>query len=207
MATAEQMAYLVGKNIVAFPNWTNRLDTTQVSLITEVYFEDLGHYPYDLLSAAFTKCRQESGREFAPSTGEIRGAVEEIQMRVEGIPTDLKAWDEICRMPSNMEKLISGENPDGSIYKEKIKLTWSHSLLGDISRMLGFPDFPRRKNGAFENEALDRAHFMKFYRQEISTYLNRKTEHPQVIDYIESTQSNQLGTGNAIQSLAEGMKK
>jgi len=207
MTNAKQVAILVSKLMVAYPNWIAKLDQEQIKLIGEVYFEALGHYDYDLLSAAFTKCRDESGRQFAPSTGEIRGAIEEIQMQVEGIPSDLKAWDEVCRMPSDYKKSKTGKNPDGSIYVETYTLEWIHPLLGDVARMLGFPDFPRRKNGGFENEALDRAHFVKFYKQEVSTYLNRKTEHPQIIEYIESSKSPSLESGEKIKKLTKGMEK
>lgn len=176
----------------AFPNFKPR------ELTKEIYWQTLHDIPTEELRAAVLHCLTESGRAFAPSVGEIRGAVVSIQVRVYGIPSALEAWSETCRAYHND---ISERRP---FYSGGQKYTadpnpyrWSHPLVERVARLLGWPNsFPKA-----ENESIDRAHFLKQYEAELSRYTTNEIELPEVTRYIESQ------SAAPIKQLAKGMAK
>lgn len=212
MATPFDIAKIVNLLEAAYPNWLIRKNEQQIDLVNEVYYQDLKMFDTALLESAVTRCRRsKEHKDFAPSVGAIRAACMDILREVEGIPSDLEAWDEVCNMPHDFKKSrITGEFDTDSglaIIETKI-LEWTHPLVGKVARMLGFPDFPKVKNGRFENEMTDRAHFFTHYESAVNSYLEQKTEHPVVAGFIKSGKQLALNDSNsAIKQLAKGMAK
>lgn len=184
-----QVVNLIGQ---AYPNFSPTRETVGV------YYELLKDLPVDLLKAAALQCCAEAGRKFAPSVGEIRGAAVALQVKAQGIPSILEAWDEVCRAPY---RNISESHPfysGGKIYtSDPNPHIWSHPLVEKVARLMGWPDFPDP-----ENESVDRAHFFRQYDAELLRYTSNEIELPEVRRYIEDARTNQ-----PIKQLTKGMEK
>lgn len=190
MADKKDILEILGLISVAYPNF-KMAQSGDVST-ADAYMAFLGDIPADVLKLAVLKCCSESGRAFAPSVGEIRGAVGEIQRKAQGIPSTLDAWDEVCRAekpyPKNYVMWRGGVQIEPPVHN------WSHPFVEKIARQFGWPDFPK-----FENEGVDRAHFFKQYESASQNNISEIMELPQVTRYIES--------GGEIKKLADGMAK
>jgi hypothetical protein len=209
MANPFDIAKIVNMLDAGYPNWLARKNEQQIELVNEVYFQLLRHFERDLLEAAVTRCMSKPEyRDFAPSAAALRGEVIEILRQAEGIPPALEAWDEVVRMPENFKRYrINGKTPEGVDIVETVILEWSHPIVGNVARMLGFPHFPSVKNGRFENEFGDRAHFFSQYESRVASYLEQKTEHPEVTAFIENQKAAALPAGSAIKQLTEKMER
>lgn len=208
MANPRDIAKLVNLLKAAYPNWMYGFSAEQIDLVNEVYYQDLKNFDAELLGAAVTRCRRsKEHKDFAPSVGAIRYACIGILREIEGIPSELEAWEEVCNAPkphpANFKVVIDGQLVD------KPQYAWSHPLVEKTARMMGFPDFPKVKGGRFETEGTDRAHFFKQYNAVVDAYFERQTEHPQVIQYIADGRTLALESriGGEIKKLADGMKK
>jgi hypothetical protein len=194
MSQEIEVAQVVAMIGSAYPNFNPAKETVAV------YYELLKDLPFDLLKAAALKCCAESGRKFAPSVGEIRGAAIELQVRVKGIPSVLAAWDEVCTAPYRQV------NETHAFWRDGIRHTtdpdahkWSHPLVEKVARMMGWPEFPDP-----ESESTDRAHFFKQYEAEIARYSSNEIELPEVTRYIETQRGKALPIGEVIKQLPKG---
>lgn len=208
MATPFDIAKVVNMLDAGYPNWLSRKNEQQIELVNEVYYRLLRHFECELLEAAVARCMSKKEyKDFAPSAAAIRTEVVEILRQVEGIPSDLEAWDEVTRMPEDFQRSrINGKTPEGLDIIETTILEWSHPIVGKVARMLGWPAFPKIKNGRYENEFVDRAHFFTQYEAQVTRYLEQKTEQPEVSTFIESQKLNALPTGNQIKQLTAKME-
>ena len=185
MASQAEIISIVGVIGSAYPNFAATKETVSV------YYDLLKDLPADLLKAATLQCCAESGRKFAPSVGEIRGAAGSIQTKALGIPSTLDAWNEVCSAPkpypSHYVIIRNGEQVPPPVYQ------WSHPLVERIAKQFGWPEFPN-----YENESVDRAHFFKQYEAALQNSTNETMELPDVTHYIEAnSQIKQLAGGMA----------
>lgn len=194
MADKKDILEILGLISVAYPNF--KMAQSGDASTADAYMAFLGDIPADLLKLAVIKCCAESGRAFAPSVGEIRGAVGEIQRKAQGIPSALAAWDEICNAP-----MPYPSDPDYVVYyiNPPTAYRWSHPLVEKTAKQLGWPNFPRIENGKFENEIADRAHFFKQYEAASQNNTTEMMELPQVTKYIQGSEE--------IKKLTDRMKK
>ena len=188
MSNQIEVAQVVAMIGSAYPNFTASEETVTI------YYELLKDLPLDLLRAATMKCCVESGRKFAPSVGEIRGAASELNKQVQGIPSTLEAWNETCKAntPSGYQTMRNGEWVTPEPYE------WSHPLVERTARLLGWPGhFPN-----FDNESTDRAHFFKMYDAQVNRFMEKGIEIPDVTGYIEKNK-----TTTDVKQLSERMSK
>lgn len=208
MATPLDIAKIVNMLDAGYPNWLSRKTEDQIALVNEVYYQLLRHFDTDLLKNATLKCMsKKDNKDFAPSAASVRSEVIEILRSVQGIPDELQAWDEVVRMPSDMKRSrLTGEKENNIPVVEIVELQWSHPIVGDVARMLGFPNFPKIKGGRFENEFGDRAHFFNQYNARVESYLEKMTEHPEITNYIEAQKTLALPVSNPIKQLASKLE-
>lgn len=177
---------------IAFPNFKPR-DKDQTK---ELYWQTLNDIPSDELKAAVLHCLTEAGRAFAPSVGEIRGAVNEIKRLVKHVPSALEAWGELLHAPKTEEyKDIVEEN--GQTFIQVTPYKWSHPLVRKVAVMMGFPKFPD-----WESESYERTAFFKAYEIELQSYLKQDDLLPIVTNYIENSKVE-----NPVKLLSERLSK
>lgn len=184
MATPADIAMMTATLSAAFPNW-------KVSEWTnEVYYQDLKDIPADELMIAAQHCRAQAGRAFAPSTGEIRGAVMEIRRKAMNVPSAFDAWEEL----QTQIRLNGGDFG---------RPVWSSPLVERVVRQLGF-----RNLCLSENPTADRARFIQAYEQLEARALQEEMLIPEVRGYIEDRGGRMLEAPmDQIRKLADGMKK
>lgn len=188
MATKKDILEILGLISVAYPNF--KMAQTGGVSTADAYLAFLGDLPSDLLKAAVLKTCAEAGRAFAPTVGEIRGAVAALHSKANRIPSTIEAWEETS---TAHYREVSEEKP---FYRGGERYTtdpdahqWSHPLVKKVALSLGWPEFPG------ENESTDRAHFFKQYDLEVMHYSEREIELPDVQHYIENRQIKQLAEG------------
>jgi len=157
MATKQDIMKILGVISAAYPNFSPSEQTV------EVYWQILSDIPSDELKAATLNCISESGRKFAPSVGEIRGAVGDLRSLVDKIPSAADAWRE-----------ASDSNGKG--------IPWSHHLV----RMAADAAGGWYNLSHSENIVADRARFLQFYESYSIRYKNDQNMLPEVKRYIES---------------------
>lgn len=191
MADKKDVLEILALISVAYPNF--KMTQSGTVSTADAYLALLGDLPADVLKLATLKCCAESGRAFAPSIGEIRGAVAEIQRKANNIPSALDAWNEVCNAPkpypADYVIYRGGEKVEHPVYE------WSHPFVKKIAYQFGFPDFPN-----FDNESTDRAHFFRQYEAALLAVSDREVELPEVARYIESHNPQ-------IKQLTKGMEK
>jgi len=178
MASEKDIAMLVTKLSAAFPNWKPNEYTT------EVYYQDLRDIPADELEAAAQYCRAQTGRQFAPSTGEIRGAVSELRKLSTSTPTAYQAWEEV-------RVFIRDNSP-------YIEPRWSHPLIDKVVRVFGMENLRQS-----ENTMSDRMRFIECYEQFSQSAEKEEMLIPEVRGYIESTAGKLLAPMSQIALLAD----
>lgn len=157
MSSKQDIMKILGVISAAYPNFSPTEQTV------EVYWQILSDIPSDELKAAALHSISESGRKFAPSVGEIRGAVSELRSLTDGIPLPADAWRE-----------ASDSSGKG--------VPWSHPLVEKAAKAAG---------GWYnlchsENVAADRARFLQFYESYVVRTRNYASMLPDVRYYIES---------------------
>jgi hypothetical protein len=190
MANQIEISQVVAMIGSAYPNFSPTKETVGV------YYELLKDLPLDLLRAAALQCCAESGRKFAPSVGELRGAAGEIGRKAQGVPTALEAWGEVCNAPYRDYKKYPLYSGGQVYYEDPNPHKWSHPLVEKVARLLGWPNFP-----GVDNEAVDRAHFLKQYEIELQHQTNEAVELPEVTRYIEARRGKTLTMGAAVGQL------
>lgn len=182
MADFMQVSEVVAKIGAAFPNWKPDKFTVQV------YFEDLRDLPADLLKVAADKCRTESGRKFAPSTGEIRGAVAEIMRATSNTPSSYEAWAEV------QKQIVENGGDFG-------KPVWSSPLVQKAVESIGWRDLRMS-----ENTESSRMRFIQAYEQFEKRATDEEILLPEVRGYIEA-RGGKLLSATQTKQLTERLSK
>ena len=182
MATEKDIAGIVAQLSAAYPNWN-------VSPYTvEIYYQDLKDIPTDELMMAAQNCRSEAGRKFAPSVGELRGAVMELRRSTMNIPSAYDAWQEVLK---GMVERIGYDAPE-----------WSNPLVDKVVRSLGW-----RNLCMSESQASDRMRFIQAYEQLTERAEKEQMLIPEVRAYLEDRGAQLLNAPAQIKQLTKGMKK
>lgn len=174
MADAKDIANAIAACKAAFPNFNpDPAKTPEMWLLT---LKDLDSAT---LQIALLALITEPGRVFAPSIGEIRGAVLDLNAKAQDIPSAWQAYEEVVKMPPSMmgSRVIHEE---GRNVIERWELKFSHPLVEEIGRRLGWPkDFPT------SNPGVDRAQFTKAYDTELARVLEDASRLKAITDHIE----------------------
>lgn len=178
MANMRTIAEIVAKLSAAYPNWN-------VSEYTvEVYYQDLHDIPDEELQIAAQHCRAESGRKFAPSTGELRGAVAELRQMSTNVPTSFQAWQEVLQQ---IVAVGSYGTP-----------AFSNPVVDRAVRALGW-----RQLCLSEDPISDRARFIQCYEQLLERALTEEMLIPEVRGYLEFNGAKLLSPMSQMKLLSE----
>ncbi len=183
MATEKDIAGIVAMLSAAYPNW----NVTEYTL--EVYYQDLKDIPTDELMIAAQHCRSEAGRKFAPSVGELRGAVGELRKYTANMPSSYQAWEEVQR------QIIDNGGDYG-------KPVWSNPIVGQAVKMIGW-----RNLRMSEDATADRARFIQCYEQLSERVARDEMLIPEVRGYLEVNGARLLAPMDQIKLLSERMSK
>lgn len=170
---------------VAFPNW----HPEDLKLTKEIYWQTLRDIPSEELKVAVLNCLTEAGRAFAPSIGEIRGAVANLRRTASNVPSSYEAWQEV----------ITQMRINGSDFGTPV---WSHSLVERVVRQLGW-----RNLRLSEDQTADRARFIQAYEQLLNRAMSEETMLPEVKGYIQSQGGQLLDAPTQIKQLTSRMEK
>src|SRR5208337_3455990 len=174
-------------------------DVTSPLNTVDVLFDLLGDMDTEALKMAVRASCAQPGRIFAPSAGEIRGVMGELQAQASGLPSAAEAWAEVCNMPPDMvSKTIKRDCAGNPVFEVREDGTsaaiilvenhkWSHPLVEKLACDLGWPHFPG------ENEGVDRAHFIKLYEQQRAQAISDSVRLPAITEYVQ--RNKQLGDG------------
>ena len=165
MSNFQEVAQVVGIISAAYPNFTATKETI------EVYFQSLRDLDFEELKAATMQSITEAGRKFAPSVGELRGAVLSIRKRIIGVPSSYQAWQEVL-------KQIRYNGGDFG------KPVWSHPIVKQAVEALGW-----RNLRMSEDQTQDRARFIMAYDQLLQRAEDDEIALPAVKGYIEQKAS------------------
>jgi len=182
VAEQKDIAQVIGVLSAAFPNFK------PTELTAEIYFQTLADIPADELKAAVLHCVGQSGRAFAPSIGEIRGAVAELRSFAANVPSSYQAWEEVQR------QIVENGGDYG-------KPEWSSPLVEEAVKRLGW-----RTLRMSEDATADRARFLQCYEQLVERATKQEMILPHVAGYIENRREA-LTAGNEIKQLVKGMSK
>lgn len=164
MATEKEVAQIVAVIAAAYPNFKVTPQTV------EVYYKTLADISADELQAATMQSIAEAGRQFAPSVGELRGAVLELRKSVVGVPSSYQAWQEV----------ITQIRDNGGDFGKPV---WSNPLVEAAVKAIGW-----RELRMSENQTADRARFLQAYEQLSERAARDEIALPQVRGYIEQAQ-------------------
>lgn len=169
MTDKPAIAQIVAVIATAYPNFQVKEQTY------EIYWQLLQDIPEEELKAAVLNCLAESGRKFAPSIGEIRGAVQELRALRAGVPSAYEAWNEVLNADRSEDKPhpISWASP-------LKKHQWKNPLAEQAAKLLGWPQFPYG-----DNMAADRARFIECYEGLVEKASRGAMMLPDVARYLE----------------------
>jgi len=218
MASISEVSKALATFRLFFPNF----NPENIAASAKAWHELIGHFPGDELQAACSMCCAEPGRVFAPSVGEIVGAVMKLRAQASGIPSASEAWEQInerertehvhCEIGAQLYSDIMKD--DAAAYPKRLDIYSAHyrecvqcgikhippvvhPAAELVARQFGWPGrFPG------DNPEADRAHFMRAYDAEIKRETERQAQPVQVQKYIESK-----SVAGAVAALAEGMRK
>lgn len=182
MATKLDIAEILAVIATAYPNFTVTEKTTQV------YWQILSDIPSDELKAATLHCISESGRKFAPSVGELRGAVGELRGMYSNAPSSYEAWEEFRR----------------AVVSSDYTHIFSHQLVEDTSRLIGMRAYGQSDTGDTPSW---RARFIQCYEQMQERAQRENLLVPEVRGYIEANGGRFLAPVDQIKQLTDRMKK
>jgi hypothetical protein len=164
-----------------YPNYNPVLEG-QVNTVDALY-DQLGDLDLDLLKLGVTAACGELGRAFAPSAGEIRGAVIDMHTRASGLPDAAEAWGAVLQYFKDRSELPAFQHP---VTQEAV------GCMGGLSAI-----------GMSDNQVADRAHFLKIFDQVRGREIDRAATLPAVQKYIQQTMadlSHQLSDGKEAQN-------
>ena len=179
MADITDIGQIIGVISAAYPNW-NPTDYT-----AEVYFQTLSDLPADELKAATLHCISEAGRKFAPSVGELRGAVSELRGYTANVPSSYQAWQEVQR------QMVE----NGGDYGIPV---WSNPIVGQAVRAMGW-----RNLRMSEDQTADRARFLQCYEQFVERATRDDMLLPEVRGYIEMNGAKVIAPADQMKQLSE----
>jgi hypothetical protein len=182
MAEAKDIMQILSVISEAFPNFK------QTELTPEVYYQCLNDIPTDELKAAVLHCVCQTGRAFAPSIGEIRGAVADIRRTASNTPSAYEAWQIVCRAITEIGSYGSPQ--------------FESPLIDRVVRNLGW-----RNLCLSENQVADRARFLQAYEQLLERATKEEMLLPEVRHYIEERGAVLLDTPNEIKQLSARLTK
>jgi len=182
MANPNDILQIINVMLAAFPNFKPS------ELTPEVYMQTLGDIPTEELKAAVLHSMSESGRAFAPSIGEIRGAVSELRSYAANVPSSFQAWQEVLKQFS-----VAGS------YRVP---EFSHPLIDRAVRALGW-----RELCMSENQIADRARFIQCYEQLLSRAQKDDMLLPDVRGYIQANGALLEAPATSIKLLADRLRK
>ena len=173
MTTRDDIKKLMAYMACAFSNYHPVLEG-EINAV-DVMFDLLGDLPIETLQAAVKYCCAEPGRQFAPSAGEIRGAVSQMRIKIDNVPSAGEAWGAIIgsfeRMPGgNMAGGGHGPVLDHPLVQKALHCMGGYAAIGS--------DF-------FENQMANRAHFLRIYADLLNSWKNDAAELPAITDYVE----------------------
>lgn len=183
MATEKDIAGIVAQLSAAYPNWN------VTPFTVEVYYQDLKDIPSDELMIASQHCRSEAGRKFAPSVGELRGAVMELRGYKANLPSSYQAWEEVQR------QIVD----NGGDYGVPV---WTNQVIERAVKMIGW-----RNLRMSEDSTADRARFIQCYEQLVIRVERDEMLIPEVRNYLEVNGAKILAPMEQIRLLAKGMSK
>lgn len=179
MANYQDVAEVVALLAAAYPNW-NATEYT-----AEVYYQDLKDIPSEELKVAAQHCRTENGRKFAPSVGEIRGAVSELRSYAANVPSPFQAWQEVLQQM----------NENGGDFGNPV---WSHPLIERAVRAIGW-----RNLRMSENPVADRARFLQCFEQLQERAARENMLLPEVRGYLEVNGARLMAPADQIRLLTD----
>ena len=178
MADIIDIAQIIGILSAAFPNF-NPTEST-----VEVYYQILSDLPAEELKIATMHCLAEAGRKFAPSVGEIRGAVGELRRYAANFPLSYEAWEEVLRQIINVGSYGTPE--------------WSHPIIEKTVRAIGW-----RNLCMSEEQVADRARFIQCYEQFSARAMKEEILLPKVRGYLEVNGAKMLAPADQIKLLSD----
>jgi hypothetical protein len=182
MATKQDIMKILGVISAAYPNFAPTEQTV------EVYWQVLSDIPSDELKAATLHCISESGRKFAPSVGELRGAVGELRGLSSNVPSSFEAWQEFKRAVTR-----SNYSPE-----------WSHPLVKQAANLIGMREYG---HSDVDDEPSWRARFIQCYEQLQERAERENLLLPEVRGYIEHNGGRLLAPADQMKQLTARMKK
>ena len=182
MATEKEIAQIIGLISAAYPNWS------PTDLTAEVYYQVLHDLDAEELKAAALQCVSENGRKFAPSVGELRGAVADLRRAYLNIPSAYSAWQEVLQQITDVGSYRTPQ--------------FTHPLIDRAVRSLGW-----RNICLSENSVADRARFLQFYEQLQHRAETEDMMIPQVRGYIEANGGIFLDAPSQMKELAARLQK
>jgi len=165
MADRTDIKNVIAYLVMTFPNY--HPDVTSTPNTVDVWFDLLGHLPADALKTACKSCCATPGRAFAPSPGEIIGAVTQMQAQASGVPSAGEAWAAII------------EGFHHTSFDQPFML--QHPAIKEAVRQMGGMDVI----GMSENIMAERAHFLKLYQAIVDRELANAAQIPAVRDFVE----------------------
>ena len=183
MASEIEVAEIVMIISAAYPNFKSTEYTT------EVYFQTLKDIPGDLLKVATLHSIAENGRQFAPSVGELRGAVLDLQKIGNDVPSSFEAWQEV------QQQIVENGGDFGNP-------VFSHPIVEKTVKAIGW-----RNLRMSEDVTADRARFIQAYEQFASRDDIESMMLPEVKGYIEVNGQKRLAPTSQIKQLADRWSK
>lgn len=178
MSNLTDIAQIIDVMSAAFPNFSFTEKTV------EIYYQTLNDIPSDELKAATLHCITESGRKFAPSVGEIRGAVSQLRGMSSNVPSSYEAWEEVLQ-----------QFRDAGYYRDPV---FSHPLIDRAVRSLGWRELCQS-----ENQVSDRMRFIQCYEQLLDRATRENMLLPEVRGYLEVNGARLLSPMDSMKLLAD----
>lgn len=167
MATRGDIQGIIAYMKSSFPNYHPELDG-EINTV-DVLFDQLGDMDTDTLRMAVrAACMPGTGRQFAPSSDEIRVAITNLHAQAAGVPTTAEAWGAIMES-FNRTSFHQPTLLDNPLVKEAIRCMGGLSVIG-----------------MSENLPAERARFLQFYDELRQRALSDVAMLPAITEYIES---------------------
>lgn len=182
MTNQTEIAEIISVISAAYPNFNPSPQTL------EVYYQALRDINFDQLKQATMHSITENGRRFAPSVGELRGAVADLRMYIDNIPTSYQAWQEV---QEQMQLTGSYRKP-----------TWTHPSIEKTVNVFGW-----RKLCLSEDEVSDRMRFIQCYERFFDRDSRERMMLPEVRGYLEVNGTRILSPIDQMKQLTNRLSK
>lgn len=127
---------------------------------------------------------------FFPSVHELRQAVVDMRRIANQVPTAYEAWQEVITTGPEFRRDVV--EVDGKLTIKSSKYVFTHPLVEQVARLMGWPGmFPTGEDSLMA----DRSHFLKAYDQALRQAMEQEITLPEVRDFIEARQQQQLEPG------------